>query len=147
MEGPANPIFLPFMCRLRVLEIYINPPCAMIEDFDYILSFLIGSLRISLTSPATLEYLQFDLVFEGNDNEFDHYSFFNDLRRADFWSHLDSIVTHPTGSRLQNVDIYIAYAFRYDDDVREPEVEKPVLDALPLLREKGILFVKATEYW
>ncbi len=35
----------------------------------------------------------------------------------------------------------------YDDDVIEPdetEVIKPVLDALPLLREKGILFVKAT---
>ena len=116
------------------------------SDF-VILSFLIRSLRASLTSPATLEYLKFDIVFEGNDNQFGHYSFFNDLRRADVWSHLDSIVTHPTGSRLQRVDISIVYAFRYDDDVQEPEnieVEKPVLDSLPLLRDKGILLVKAT---
>ena len=136
------------MCHLRVLEIYINLSSATMSDF-VILSFLIRSLRASLTSPATLEYLKFDIVFEGNDNlnQFGHYSFFNDLRRADVWSHLDSIVTHPTGSRLQRVDISIVYAFRYDDDVREPEnieVEKPVLDALPLLRDKGILFVKAT---
>ena len=126
-------MFLPFMCRLRVLEIYINLSSATMSDF-VILSFLIRSLRASLTSPATLEYLKFDIVFEGNDNQFGHYLFFNDLRRADVWSHLDSIVTHPTGSRLQRVDISIVYAFRYDDDVREPEnieVEKPVLDALP----------------
>ena len=135
------------MCRLRVLEIYINPSCAIMEDFDNVLSFLIGSLRISLTSPATLEHLKFDIVFEGHDSQFDHDWFFNDLRDANVWSHLDSIITRPIGSRLQRVDINIEYAFQYDDDVEEPgniEVEEPVLDALPLLREKGILFVKAT---
>ena len=145
MEAPANPMVLPFMCRLRSLEIYIFPSSTTMSDFD-MFSLLIRSIRASLTSPVTLEYLKFDLVFESDDNQFDHCSFYNDLRCADFWSHLDSIVTHPTGSRLQKVDIYIAYGFRFDDDVREPEnfeVEKPVLDALPLLREKGILFVKA----
>jgi hypothetical protein len=75
--------------------------------------------------------------------------FFNDLRDADVWSHLDSIITHPTGSRLQRVDINIRYAFRRDDNVIEPddtEVSEAVLNALPLLRKKGILFVKAAEY-
>ena len=71
------------------------------------------------------------------------------LFRSDVWSHLDSITTHPTGSRLQRVDINIQYCFRYDDEMDsepdESEVEEPFLDALPLLREKGILFVKATQ--
>jgi hypothetical protein len=68
------------------------------------------------------------------------------LRNPDVWSQLDSIITHPTGSRLQRVDIDIDYAFRYDDNVREPgnnEILKALLDGLPLLREKGILFVEA----
>ena len=74
------------------------------------------------------------------------YALFDDLRDADVWSHLDSIITHPAGSRLQRVDINIKYSFRYDND-EEPdstEILEPVLDALPLLREKGILFVEAT---
>jgi len=82
-----------------------------------------------------------------NDNHFNYYALFKDLRDADVWSHLDSIITHPIGSRLQRVDINIQYCFRYDDDGEEPyrdEVEEPFLDALPLLREKGILFVEAT---
>jgi hypothetical protein len=147
MEGPTEPIFLPFMCRLRVFEIYVNPFSATMSDFD-ILSFLMHSLRVSLTSPATLEHLKFDIVFEGNNNHFNYYTFFRDLRDADVWRHLDSIITHPTGSRLQRVDINIQSCFRYDDDGHEPgdsEVMEPVLDALPLLREKGILFVKANE--
>ena len=147
MKGLTEPIFLPFMCHLRVFEIYIHPFSAAMRDFD-ILSFLMRSLRLSLTSPATLEHLKFDIGFEGNDNSFNYYTLFNDLRDADVWSHLDSITTHPTGSRLQRVDINIEYSFRYDDDVLEPdesEVEAPVLDALPLLREKGILFVEATQ--
>ena len=149
MEGLTEPIFLPFMCRLRVLEIYIDPCSATMKDFD-VLSFLIGSLRISLTSPATLEHLKFNIVFEGDDNqlEFNHFRFLDDLGDADVWSHLDSIITHPTGSRLQRVDVNIEYAFGYDEGVIVPhptQVSEPVLDALPLLREKGILFVKATE--
>ena len=145
MQGPAEPIFLPFMCRLRVLEIYIDAPIGL-----GILSFLIRSLRDSLTSPATLEHLKFDIVFTGYDNNLAYYRFFNALHsNADVWSHLDSIITHPTGSRLQRVDINIKYKFRpgYDGDVTEPhttECLKPLLDALPLLREKGILFVEAT---
>ncbi|KIL56625.1 hypothetical protein M378DRAFT_89061 [Amanita muscaria Koide BX008] len=148
-SGPTEPIFLPFMCRLRVFEIRIDPSSAMMRDF-HILSFLMGSLRVSLTSPATLEHLKFDIVFFGNDNHFNFYKFYNDLRDADVWSHLDSIITHPTGSRLQRVDINIEYSFRYDDDVMEPDetlVMEPVLDALPLLREKGILFVEADIAW
>jgi len=144
VHGPTEPIFLPFMCRLRVLNIYINPYSATMSDFG-ILSFLMHSLRVSLTSPATLEHIKFDIVFDGNDNHFDYYALFDDLRNADVWSHLDSIITHPTGSRLQRVDINIKYSFRYDDDVGEPdEDEVMILDALPLLREKGILFVEAT---
>ena len=65
MEGLTEPIFLPFMCRLRVLEIYrdIDPSSATMRDFN-ILSLLIRSLRISLTSPATLEHLKFDIELQ-----------------------------------------------------------------------------------
>jgi hypothetical protein len=145
MEGLTEPIFLPFMCRLRYFEININPDSAFMVDFD-ILSFLMRSLCVSLTSPATLEHLKFKICFHGNDNHFDHYGFYKDLRDADVWSHLDSIITHPTGSRLQRVDIDIRYTLRYDDNIMEPynhEILEAVLDALPLLREKGILFVEA----
>jgi hypothetical protein len=132
------------MCCLRVFEIHVKPYSTTMSDFG-ILLFLIRSLRLSLTSPATLEHLKFSIVFEGIDNYYDHDIFITTLRNADFWTHLDSIITHPTGSRLQKVDINIEYAFRHDDDGREPdssEVTEPVLDALPLLREKGILFVE-----
>jgi hypothetical protein len=145
MEGPTEPIFLPFMCRLRYFEIDIDPGSAFMVDFD-ILSFLMRSLCVSLTSPATLEHLKFTICFCGNDNNFDHYGFYKDLCDADVWSHLDSIITHPTGSRLQRVDIDIDYSFHYNDDMLEPhndEILEAVLDALPLLREKGILFVEA----
>ena len=116
------------------------------SDFD-ILSLLMRSLRFSLTTPATLEHLKFNIEFEGRSNHFNYYALLDDLRDADIWSHLDSIITHPTGSRLQRVDINIEYSFRADDNGGEPsndEVEEPVLDALPLLRKKGILFVEAT---
>ena len=52
----------------------------------------------------------------------------------------------PTGSRLQRVDINLLYTFlEYDDmpGLDHTEVSRRVLDALPLLREKGILFVEA----
>jgi hypothetical protein len=146
VEGPTEPIFLPFMSRLRVFEIDIDPSSATMSDFD-ILSFLMHSLRVSLTSPATLKHIKFDIVFEGRSNSFNYYSLLDDLRDAEVWRHLDSIITHPTGSRLQRVDINIKYSFRYDDDGNEPsntEVEEPVFDALPLLHKKGILFVEAT---
>ena len=136
------------MCRLRVLEIYIDTSSTRLRDFDT-LSFLIRSLRVSLTSPATLEHIKFSIVFTGNDDNFLHAEFYDDLRDADVWGHLDSIITHPTGSRLQRVEINVEYPFRFDDYVIEPsdtEVSGPVLDALPLLRKKGILFVKATVY-
>ena len=137
------------MSHLRVLQIYINPSSATISDFA-MLSSLMRSLCASLTSPATLEHVKLIIAFEGNDNFFDHYKFYRDLRRDDVWRYLDSIVTHPTGSRLQRVDIDITYSFRYDDDydVTEPdndEILEAVLDALPLLRDKGILFVEANQ--
>ena len=146
IEGPTDSIFLPFMCRLRFFEISVHLGCATMHDFD-ILSFLMGSLCISLTSPATLEHLQFNIWFSGDDNMFMYraYAFF--LRYAEAWSHLDSITTHPTGSQLQRVDINIRYCFRCDDNSREPDwkkVEKAVLDGLSLLRAKGILFVEAS---
>ncbi|KAM6492889.1 hypothetical protein JOM56_011023 [Amanita muscaria] len=147
LEDLTEPIFLPFMSRLRVLEIRVDPSSATMDDFN-ILSFLMRSLRVSLTSPATLEHLKFYIVFEGNDNSFDYYEFFDDLRDAVVWRHLDSIITRPAGSRLQRVDINIEYSFRDDDDyMMEPDetlVMEPVLDALPLLRKKGILFVAAS---
>jgi hypothetical protein len=147
-KASTEPIFLPFLSRLRFFEIYINRDysnTATNHEFE-ILSSFIDSFCTSLTSPATLEHLKLNIRFEGNDNNFDFFRFYDDLR-DDVWSHLDSITTHPSGSRLQRVDISFNYAFRYDDDVGEPyvdEVVEAVLDGLPLLRTKGILFVEAT---
>ena len=146
MEGLTKPVFPPFMCRLRVFKIFIAPRSATWKDFG-ILSVLMRSLRLSLTSPATLEHLELGIQFDGNSNFCPYHALFRNLRNDDVWSHLDSIITHPTGSRLQRVDINIKYCFRYDDNGMGPdetEFIEPVLDALPLLREKGILFVKAT---
>ena len=112
------------------------------HDFN-VLSFLMGSLCTSLTSPATLEHLEFNIRFRGNILNFDSNTFYENLRDADVWSHLDSITTHPTGSRLQRVDININYRFHCDEP-DEDEVLKAVLDGLPLLRTQGILFVQAT---
>ena len=142
VEGVTEPIFLPFMCRLRVLEIRIDPSSATMRDFG-ILSLLI--LCISLTSPATLEHLKIDIVFKGS-GYFDYYALFDDIRDAEVWSHLDSIITHPTGSRLQTVGVCITYSPRCDSKGVEPdetEVLEPFLDALPLLCEEGILYVQA----
>ena len=138
-------IFLPFMCRLRFLEVYMGLGSATIYDFN-LLSFFMESLCISLTSPATLEHLKLNIRFRGNIYSFDPNVFCENLNlRNDVWRHLDSITTHPTGSRLRRVDININYAFRYDDVGKESEykVEKAVFDCLPLLRTKGILFVEA----
>ena len=140
-------MFFPFMSRLRVLEIDINPGSAMLSNLA-ILSFSMRSLCASLTSPATLEYLKLEIMFEDCDNSFDDDSFYWNLCRDDVWRHLDSIVTLPAGSRLQRVDIDITYFFRYDEEVMGPdndEILEAVLDNLPLLRDKGILFVEAKE--
>jgi hypothetical protein len=137
-------IFLPFICRLRFLEIYACLGAGTMHDFG-VLSSLIGSLCMSLTSPATLEHLEFNISFSGNNYDFDIYKFYEDLR--DLWSLLDSITTHPTGSRLQRININIEFwlhqlygAVLYPD---ENVVLEAVLDSLPLLRAKDILFVEA----
>ena len=73
-------------------------------------------------------------------------NFLNDLRHTRAWTYLDSLASHPTGSRLQRVDIKIEYLFRlncYGTELYEDEVENAVLDCLPLLRTKGILSVVA----
>ena len=89
------------------------------------------SLCLSLTTPTTLEHLKFKIVFEYNSN---YYALFNDLRDADVWRHLDSIVTDLTGSRLQRVNIDISYNFHFDDNMEQPHQPKLlVLDALHLL--------------
>jgi hypothetical protein len=148
-EDSTEPIFLPFMYHLRFFEIYISLGSGTMYDFD-ILSFLIGSLCISLTSPATLKHLEFNIRFRGGydlDNDFDSDIFYENLRDADVWSHLDSIITHPSGSQLQQVDINIYCSYPYDYVGEEPDkdrVLKAVLDGLPLLRMKCILFVKVT---
>jgi hypothetical protein len=132
------------MCHLRFFEIYIDLGPATMHDFN-ILSSLMGSLCISLTSSATLEYLDFNIRFGRYDYMKYDDEFYEVLRDADVWSCLDTIATHPTGSRLQRVVINIKHSFR-NDDMEEPdedEVLKAVLDGLPLLRTKGILFVEA----
>jgi hypothetical protein len=137
-------IFLPFMCRLRFFEIHVHLGSATLYDFN-ILSFLMRSLCISLTSPATLEHLEFNVLFRGTI--LNRHKFYKDLRDADAWSHLDSITTHPDGSQLQRVDINIRYNLRdYRDNGNKPhehEVLEAVLRGLPLLRMKDILFIEA----
>ena len=144
LEGPMKSKFLPFMCRLRFFEINAYLGSATMHDFN-ILSLFMGSLRISLTSPTTLEHLKFKILFRGFQSTFNFNTFYENLRHADVWRHLDSITTHPTGSRLRRVDISINYSFRIIDleEPDEDEVQKAVIDGLPLLHTKGIFFVKA----
>jgi hypothetical protein len=146
-------VFLPFICRLRFFEIDVEVGPLTAYDYD-ILSFLTGSLCLSLTSAATLEHLKFNISFHGNTSDIDCDTFYEYLRDASFWTHLDSITTHPTGSRLQRVDISIDYCnlrvLGFDEDEDEPDDLEPdehdvlnaVLDSLPLLRSKVILFVE-----
>jgi len=110
---------------------------------------LIHSLCISLTSPGTLEHLQFNIYFHDAPNTVND-PFYEKL--CDAWSQLDSITTYTIGSQLQRVDININYSILYFDVDLDREVEedfdgdellKAVLDGLPLLRTEGILFVEA----
>jgi hypothetical protein len=124
--------FLPFMCRLRFFEIYIG-----VNSYNFgLLSIMMHSLCISLTSPATLEHLKFNLCFRGDE--------YDGLCNADAWRQLDSITTYPTGSRLQRIEINVNYYFPEIDweESFEDKVEKAVYDSLPLLCTKGILFVE-----
>jgi hypothetical protein len=61
--------------------------------FDIVLSFLIDSLCISLTSPATLEHLMLNITFRGEPWGLDNSQIYDNLRDAEAWSHLDSITT------------------------------------------------------
>jgi hypothetical protein len=106
MEGLTEPIFLPFMCCLHVFKINVHPSSATMSGFD-ILSFLMHSLRVSLTSPATLKHLKFNIVFEANSNHFNYCALFDDLCDADVWSHLNSIITHPTGSHTRDRNPFV----------------------------------------
>ena len=146
-EGRTQLIFLPFMCRLRSFEIYVGFDYDAMLDFDIFLTFLMGSLRISLTSPATLEHLKFYIEFRGNEIGLVFQDeFCGNLRDAEVWSHLDSITTLPTCSLLQRVDIVIDYCLcekDYNTEPDEDDVLEAVLDNLPLLLTKGILFVEA----
>ena len=102
VEGLTKSIFLPFMCRLRFFGISVNLGPATMHDFDT-LSVLMGSLCISLTSPATLEHLQLNIRFNddyNNDFVSREGEFYDNLCDAEAWSHLHSITTHPTGSPI-----------------------------------------------
>jgi hypothetical protein len=127
-------------CHLKIHICLNSEP----EDDFYLLSLIvIRSLFVSLTtSPATLEHLQFIVEFSGLVIDCD--LFYDNLRDADLWRHLDSIIaSHPTDSKLQRVDINIKYA-AYDVVEHDVDtVKKAVFDCLPLLRMKGILFVSA----
>jgi len=144
IESLPKPIFLPFMSHPRVVEIDASPYSTTIRDMN-ILSFMIRTLGVSLASPATLEHLKFSIEIESDDDHFNGNAIFDDLRYADVWKHLDSFSTHPSCSRLQRVDIEI----KFEDNLvgyDETKVVKPILDALPLLGRRGILFVKSTTY-
>jgi len=133
------------MCHLRSFKIYFDLDSPTMDNFD-ILSFFTGSLCISLTSPATLEHLELNIQLHLVSVDGVDHSFYEDL--CDVWSHLDSIITHSTGSRLQRVDINFNYSFRFrsydfDMELDRDALLKAVLDGLPLLHSKGILFFKA----
>jgi hypothetical protein len=114
------------MCRLRFFEIDAFLASTSMRSFNT-LSFFMSSLRIGLTSPATLEHLKFN---------------FSEKLRHALWRHLDSITTHPTGSQLRRVDIKINHAFSCDD-LEEPDEDKVKKSGLPLLHTKCILFIEA----
>ena len=135
------------MCRLRVFEIYIHFNYETMHGLKNLLSFLMRSLCMSLTSPATLEHLKFHINIRGQETNSNYFDFFDILS---YTGPLDSISTLPTASRLQRVDIIIDYCLRASDYHPEPdedEVVETVLDSLPLLRTKGILFVEAVVRW
>ena len=133
--------FLPFMTRLRFLEIYLDLGSGTWHDFN-VLSLLMGSLSVSLTSP---EHLEFNIRFYGC-SPFNCNTFYENLPIA--WSHLDTIATHPTSSQLRRVDINIScIIYEGQNDGVKPDknkISKAVLDGLPLLCTKGILFVKTS---
>jgi hypothetical protein len=70
---------------------------------------------------------------------------YENFRDANIWSHQDSIATHLTCSRLQRVDIQVnilcLFCYDNEEELVENEVLEAVLDVLPLLGTKGILFV------
>ena len=77
------------------------------------------------------------------DFDFDCHGVAEELRGADIWSHIDSIVTRPIGTRLQRVDIEIESTFFREKPDNNDVILEAVLGDLPLLHKKGILFVKA----
>ena len=143
-------IFLPFLCRLRFLEIYLDFTSGDRLDFD-IIFFLMGSLSISLRSP---EHLEFNIRIHGSRyNKLESNTFYENLRTA--WNDLDSITTHPASSRLQRINININYVIYLEhESLNDDEAEhvkegilKAVFCGLPLLHKKGILFVEAVMVW
>ena len=115
-----------------------------------ILSYWMGSLYASLISPATLEHLELNIKFFDSIEDFDLNTLSVNLRGADALNHLDSITTHPAGSQLQRVDINFNFTFFYEDEGAEPDeykALKALLDGLPVLCTKGILFVGTVVEW
>jgi hypothetical protein len=137
--------FLPFLCRLRRLEIYIDLNSEADDDGSdvdfHVLSCFILSLSVSLSSPAILEHLTFNIRFHDPDINF----FYDKLRNI--WCPFDYVTTLPTTSWLQQVEINIEYLFCYDDELEPPvmnEISQAVYDGLPLLQTRHILFVNST---
>jgi len=50
---------------------------------------------------------KFNIVFEANSNHFNYCALFDDLCDADVWSHLNSIITHPTGSHTRDRNPFV----------------------------------------
>ena len=116
------------MCRLRVLE-----TSATMSDFD-ILPLMhhdplaspqphVSRLNISSSTvylkAMTTSSITFLMIY-----------------RAGIWSHLDSI---KLPIRSAHGCIFIRYSFLFDEDCDETEVVEPILDALPLLRQKVLI--------
>jgi len=131
-------MFLPFMSHLRVLEFYVDPHSTTIDYFS-ILTFFIRSLRVG--SPVTLEHLNINITIHINNEMLDNNRYYQDLYLDEVWSYLDSMATHPAGSRLQRVSVDVSFHYDYDHMDGDADLEL-ILDELPSLQERGILFTR-----
>ena len=145
----AKSMDIPSLCLVGMLNPYristfFNHHYVHLKILRPNLSFLMDSF--SLASPATLVRLEFHIRILGiilrletlND------AFYELLRDLNAWNYLESITTHRAGSRLRRVGIHLYYGFYEEvtgDLAYRDKVLKALLDGLPLLRRKGILFV------
>jgi hypothetical protein len=129
---------LPFLSHPRFVELDITPMDS-ISEFH----FLLHTLVISIQCPATLEGLKCRIGFHW----LDVHIFMQDFIVLDAWTQLDSLITLPTCSRLQRVDLNICLRVDQLEEGVSLETVNQTRDMVrhhipqifPLLLKKGIL--------